>query len=73
MDPEAIRLSQQIADKLKPHYQELMDQAGSGVDVFDVLYREAVTFVAQARRMSEAKTEFFSRDVLQHIMNLVMP
>jgi hypothetical protein len=69
MDHEAITLSQQIADKLRPRYRELQDHP----DAFGVLYREAVKLVAQARHMTEAKTQFFSRDVLQRIMNLVMP
>ncbi len=69
MDQEAIALSQQIADKLRPRYRELQ----SHPDTFGVLYREAVILVAQARHMTEAKTRFFSRDVLQRIMNLVMP
>ncbi len=73
MDQAAITLSQQIADKLRPRYQELVNQPGTGIDAFGVLYHEAVTLVAEARHMTEAKTQFFSRDVLQRIMNLVMP
>ena len=73
MDQEAIKLSQQIAETLKPRYETLRNNPGTGVDPFVVLYREAVALVAKARNMSEAKTEFFSRDVLQHIMNLVIP
>jgi hypothetical protein len=73
MDQEAIRLSEQIAGTLKPRYQSLQDAGGTEADAFGLLYRQAVTLVAQARHMSEAKTEFFSRDVLQRIMSLVMP
>ena len=73
MDQEAMNLSQQIAETLKPRYQMLQGNPGTGTDPFAVLYREAVTLVAKARHMSEAKTEFFSRDVLQRIMNLVIP
>jgi hypothetical protein len=73
MDQEAIKLSHQVAETLKAHVRTLQSSPGAGVDPFDVLYREAVTLVAKARNMSEAKTEFFSRDVLQYIMNLVIP
>ena len=73
MDQEALELSLQIAETLKPRYEKLRRNPATGVDPFGVLYREAVTLVAKARHMSEAKTEFFSRDVLQHIMKLVMP
>jgi len=73
MDQEAIRLSEEIAETLKRRYQTMQDAGDAGTDAFGVLYRQAVTLVAQARHMSEAKTEFFSRDVLQRIMNLVMP
>lgn len=71
MDQEAIQLSDQIAATLKQRYETLRHDAGA--DPFSVLYRQAVTLVAQARHMSEAKTEFFSRDVLQRIMSLVIP
>ncbi|MEJ2288837.1 MAG: hypothetical protein P8Y02_09380 [Deinococcales bacterium] len=72
MDQEAIQLSEQIAETLKRRYQTMQDAGDTGGDPFGVLYRQAVTLVAQARHMSERKTEFFSRDVLQRIMNLVM-
>ena len=73
MDQEAMNLSQQIAETLMPRYRLLQANPDAGVDPFGVVYREAVTLVAKARNMSEAKTEFFSRDVLQRIMNLVIP
>jgi len=59
-------------DKLKPRYRALLTNRRKAPHAFSITYGEAVTEVAKARNMSAEKTKFFSRDVLQAIMNQVM-
>lgn len=73
MDQEAIVLSDRIADQLRLRHPTLMDHPGTRADAFGLVYREAVSLVARARNTTEAATPFSSRDVLQRIMNLVVP
>lgn len=71
MDQESIELSQQVAAKLKPRYRALLGNKRKTDEAFTTTYHEAVLHVSKTLKMSEAKTKFFSRELLQAIMNLV--
>ncbi len=72
MDQASTDLVKVVVDKLQPRYRALLANRRNAPHAFSIAYAEAVAEVAKARKMSVEKTRFFSRDVLQAIMNQVM-
>lgn len=72
MDEDAHSLSRDVAAKVKPQYQRWLKRSTEPTEAFSRAYDEVVKHVAQARKMSPEKTKFYSTDVLQKAMDLIV-